>query len=50
VAWSAQQQWHEERFADLYQDDTLAGSRDMSVLFADLQGFTSYSEATAPLR
>jgi class 3 adenylate cyclase len=44
VAWSAQQQWHEERFAELYLDDTLAGSRDMSVLFADLQGFTSYSE------
>jgi len=48
VAWSAHQQWHEERFADLYQDDTLAGSRDMSVLFADLQGFTSYSESHSP--
>jgi adenylate cyclase len=44
VAWSAQQQWHEERFSELYLDDTLAGSRDMSVLFADLQNFTAYSE------
>ena len=48
VAWSAQQQWHEERFADLYLDDTAAGSRDMSILFADLQGFTTYSESHRP--
>ena len=48
VAWGAQQQWHEERFADLYLDQTVSGSRDMSVLFADLQGFTSWSEAHAP--
>ncbi|MDQ3104860.1 MAG: hypothetical protein M3Q87_06515 [Actinomycetota bacterium] len=44
VAWSAHRQWHEERFSDLYQDDTRSGRRDMSVLFADLQGFTSWSE------
>ena len=48
VAWSAQQQWHEERFADLYLDDTAAGNRDMSILFADLQGFTTYSETHRP--
>lgn len=48
VAWGAQQQWHEERFADLYLDQTVSGSRDMSILFADLQGFTSWSEAHAP--
>jgi adenylate cyclase len=44
VAWSAHRQWHEERFADLYLDDTVAGARDMSVLCADLAGFTSFSE------
>ena len=44
VAWGARQSWREERFADLYLADTLAGTREMSVLFADLQGFTTFSE------
>jgi adenylate cyclase len=44
VALGARAQWHEERFADLYLGDTVSGVRDLSVLFADLQGFTSFSE------
>jgi adenylate cyclase len=44
VAVGARLQWHEERFADLYLRDTVSGHREMSILFADLQGFTSFSE------
>ena len=44
VAWGAQRQWHEERFSGLYLDETISGTRDMSILFADLQGFTTFSE------
>jgi class 3 adenylate cyclase len=48
VAVGARLSWHEERFADLYLHDTVAGTREISVLFADLQGFTTYSEAHRP--
>lgn len=46
VAVTAHLQWHEERFGDLYLDSTAEGSRDLSVLFADLQGFTRFAERT----
>jgi class 3 adenylate cyclase len=48
VALGARLQWHEERFADLYLGDTVAGTREMSVLFADLEGFTAFSESHDP--
>ena len=44
VAWFARREWREERFADLYLDATAGAVRRVSVLFADLEGFTAYAE------
>ncbi len=48
VAAGAHLEWHEERFGALYLDDTSAGRREMSVLFADLAGFTTFCERSDP--
>ena len=48
IAAAAQREWFEERFSALYLDETLAGHREVTVLFADLSGFTPFSEANGP--
>jgi adenylate cyclase len=48
IAAAAMSEWYEERFSALYLDETLAGRREVSVLFADLAGFTPFSEANGP--
>jgi adenylate cyclase len=48
VAVGARLSWREERFAELYLSQTSAGTRDVSVLFADLEGFTTFSESHSP--
>jgi adenylate cyclase len=48
IAGSAQRQAPEERFSDLYLDETSAGNRDVSVVFADLSGFTRFSDGRDP--
>jgi adenylate cyclase len=48
IAVAARREDAEERFSDLYLDHTAAGTREVSVLFADLAGFTTFAEGRAP--
>jgi class 3 adenylate cyclase len=48
IAWAAQREHAGERFSDLYLDETAAGKREVSIVFADLEGYTSFSEKNDP--
>jgi adenylate cyclase len=48
IAVSAQRSWREERWAGLYRPETASGERMISVVFADLQNFTGFSEKHTP--
>ena len=48
IAVAAHREWRDERFRHLYLPTTRECTRDVSVLFSDLAGFTTFSERTAP--
>lgn len=45
---AAQREWREERFRDLYLPSTRERKQEVSVLFGDLAGFTTFAERSAP--
>jgi adenylate cyclase len=49
IALAARREWPEERFSALYLDETLAGVKEASILFADLENYTAYAERTGPV-
>ncbi len=48
IAFAAWRMPEYERFSDLYLDEVAGGTREVTVLFADLKGFTAFSEAHPP--
>jgi class 3 adenylate cyclase len=48
VAIVARRQAPDERWGDLYLDETAAGRREVSVVFADLEGSTTWAEGRDP--
>jgi class 3 adenylate cyclase len=48
IGFAARREWHEERFRELYLDSTRERRQEISVLFADLVGFTAYADRSTP--
>jgi class 3 adenylate cyclase len=48
VLFAARNQWREERFRELYLPTTRERTQEVSVLFADLAGFTMFAERSSP--
>jgi class 3 adenylate cyclase len=48
ILYAAHSQWREERFRQLYLPTTRERLQEVSVLFADLVGFTTFAERSSP--
>jgi adenylate cyclase len=48
ILFAARNQWREERFHQLYLPTTRERSQEVSVLFSDLVGFTTFTERSSP--
>jgi class 3 adenylate cyclase len=48
VAFAARRQWRDERFRPLYLETTRQRTREVSVLFSDLAGYTAFTERSRP--
>jgi class 3 adenylate cyclase len=48
VIFAARNQWRQERFHELYLPSTREHMQEVSVLFADLVGFTTFAEQSSP--
>jgi adenylate cyclase len=47
IGFAAQRQWREERFRDLYLSSTRERRQDVSILFSDLVGYTTFAERSS---
>jgi class 3 adenylate cyclase len=48
VLFAAQREWRDERFRQLYLPTTRERTQEVSVLFGDLAGYTTFAERSAP--